>query len=153
MFGNKIKKIMDKRKVSVETLSDVTKINKDILLEILEDEIEPNFTQINMIMKFLEINPNKVFYSEYHNEIFNKVSIFKTMFILSFVLLITSFVLLYFNNIMFSNNYSVFLNYLILSTAEKVLIWRFLFFLPGLILFVFPLIFIGIEKCIKNNRQ
>lgn len=153
MFGNKIKKIMDKRKVSVETLSDVTKINKDILLEILEDEIEPNFTQINMIMKFLEINPNKVFYSEYHNEIFNKVSIFKTMFILSFVLLITSFVLLYFNNIMFSNNYSVFLNYLILSTAEKVLIWRFLFFLPGLILFVFPLIFIGIEKCIKKNRQ
>lgn len=152
MFGNKIKKIMDKRKVSVETLSDVTKINKDILLEILEDEIEPNFTQINMIMKFLEINPNKVFYSEYHNEIFNKVSIFKTMFILSFVLLITSFVLLYFNNIMFSN-YSVFLNYLILSTAEKVLIWRFLFFLPGLILFVFPLIFIGIEKCIKKNRQ
>lgn len=153
MFGNKIKKIMDKRKVSVETLSDVTKINKDILLEILEDEIEPNFTQINMIMKFLEINSNKVFYSEYHNEIFNKVSIFKTMFILSFVLLITSFVLLYFNNIMFSNNYSVFLNYLILSTAEKVLIWRFLFFLPGLILFVFPLIFIGIEKCIKKNRQ
>lgn len=153
MFGNKIKKIMDKRNVSVETLSDVTKINKDILLEILEDEIEPNFTQINMIMKFLEINPNKVFYSEYHNEIFNKVSIFKTMFILSFVLLITSFVLLYFNNIMFSNNYSVFLNYLILSTAEKVLIWRFLFFLPGLILFVFPLIFIGIEKCIKKNRQ
>lgn len=137
----------------METLSDVTKINKDILLEILEDEIEPNFTQINMIMKFLEINPNKVFYSEYHNEIFNKVSIFKTMFILSFVLLITSFVLLYFNNIMFSNNYSVFLNYLILSTAEKVLIWRFLFFLPGLILFVFPLIFIGIEKCIKKNRQ